>query len=303
MTEPVPTFAPVSARHDLEHVPLASPATTSGLLEVFRRRYLLRLMVRREIQARYARSLFGLAWSYINPTVRFFTFYFVFGVILNRGGNVQNFAIHLFSGMVLVHYFTETVTSGTRSLLRNKGVVQKMAMPRELFPFAAMLVSLYHTIPQLVILTTACVIVGWDPDVVGFAAALLGFALVLLFGTALGLMFSVFNVLLRDFGRIVQTFINMLPFTVPMMYPYSLVSARFGTGWAHDLVMANPVAEAVLLIQRGFWWNTTSEEYATSFPDDLWVRGFIMLGVCLVLIAVAQWVFSRLESKVPEMMT
>ena len=58
--------------------------------------------------------------------------------------------------MVLVHYFTETVNSGTRSLLSNKGVVQKMAMPRELFPFASMLVSLYHTIPQLIILTIAC---------------------------------------------------------------------------------------------------------------------------------------------------
>lgn len=303
MTEAVPARATVTARHDLSNVPLTSPATTSGLLEAFRRRYLLRLMVRREIQARYARSLFGLAWSYINPTVRFFTFYFVFGIILNRGQNVENFAIHLFAGMVLVHYFTETVTSGTRSLLRNKGVVQKMAMPRELFPFAAMLVSLYHTIPQVIILSTACVVAGWDPDLVGFAAAALGFVLVLLFGTALGLMFSVFNVLLRDFGRIVQTFINMLPFTVPMMYPYALVAERFGTGWKHDLVMANPVAEAVLLIQRGFWWNTTDERYADSFPADLWERGFIMLGICLVLIFFAQWVFSRLEGKVPEMLT
>ncbi len=91
--------------------------------------------------------------------MRFFTFYFVFGILLERG-NIQNFAIHLFAGMVLVHYFTETVNSGTRSLLPNKGVVQKMAMPRELFPFASMLVSLYHTIPQLIILTIACLARG-----------------------------------------------------------------------------------------------------------------------------------------------
>ena len=54
---------PVEIRHDLAHVPLASPARTSGVLEVFRRRHLLRLMVRREIQARYAGTAFGLAWS------------------------------------------------------------------------------------------------------------------------------------------------------------------------------------------------------------------------------------------------
>ena len=37
---------PVEVRHDLAHVPLAPPSRTSGVLEVFRRRYLLRLMVR-----------------------------------------------------------------------------------------------------------------------------------------------------------------------------------------------------------------------------------------------------------------
>ncbi|WP_244929539.1 ABC transporter permease [Nocardioides sp. W7] len=294
----------VAQRHHLEHIPLAPPGTTSGLLEVFRRRYLLRLMVRREIQARYARSFFGLAWSYINPAVRFLTFYFVFGLVLGRGMGVENFAIHLFAGMVLVHYFTESITSGTSSLLKNKGVVQKMAMPRELFPFASMLVSLYHTLPQLVILSGACVIAGWDPDLVGFAAALLGFAIVMLFGTAMGLMFSVFNVLLRDFGRIVQTFINMLPFTVPMMYPYSMIEAKFGGGIGHTIYMMNPATEAVLLMQRGFWYTTTDQTtYAESFPDDLWSRGLIMLAIGLVLLVVAQWVFTRYESKVPEMMT
>ena len=54
--------------------------------------------------------------------------------------------------MVLVTYFTESVTSGTRSLLSNRGVIGKMAMPREMFPVASMLVSLWHAIPQLIIL-------------------------------------------------------------------------------------------------------------------------------------------------------
>lgn len=57
--------APVEVRHDLANVPLTPPSRTSGVLEVFRKRYLLRLMVRREIQARYAGTGFGLAWSYI----------------------------------------------------------------------------------------------------------------------------------------------------------------------------------------------------------------------------------------------
>lgn len=307
--------ARVAIRHDLAHVPMRNPANTGGMLEVFRRRYLLRLMVRREIRARYMGSKFGLAWSYINPTVRFFTFYFVFGIILNRGA-IPHFAIHLFAGMVLVHYFTETFNSGTRSIMSNKAVVQKMALPREMFPIASMLVSLYHTGPQVVVLVIACLATGtFAPDAAGIGAALLGFTIVLVLGTAMGVMFSAINVLFRDFTRIVQTLTSMVPFSVPMMYPYTMVTERFGDGFWHDLYLLNPVAEAVMLIQRGFWITSVSDQdvrdaqatgalfedgVAANFPPHLYERGFAMLAFCLVFLVFAQWVFSRLDDRVPE---
>ena len=311
---------PVEVRHDLAHVPLAPPSKTSGILEVFRRRYLLRLLVRREIRARYAGTAFGLLWSYINPFTRFLTFYAVFGLLLGRGLGIENFAIHLFAGMVLVTYFTESVTAGTRSLLSNKGVIGKMAMPREMFPVASMLVSLWHAVPQLVILVLACLATGlfgggqmWVPDAVGMSAALLGFLLIMVFGTASGLMFSCVNVIFRDFQRIVQTFINMVPFTAPMMYPYWISYDRFPAFW-HQVYLANPVAEAVMLIQRGFWYPTCAPDCATmpnpngdgtmvpapEFADHLFTRGFIMLGIGLLLLLMGQWVFARLEKSIPE---
>lgn len=310
----------VEARHDLAHVPLAPPSRTSGVLEVFRRRYLLRLLVRREIRARYAGTAFGLLWSYINPFTRFLTFYAVFGLLLGRGLGIQNFAIHLFAGMVLVTYFTESVTAGTRSLLSNKGVIAKMAMPREMFPVASMLVSLWHAVPQLIILVIACVATGlfgggpiWVPDAVGMGAALLGFLLIMIYGTAFGLMFSCVNVIFRDFQRIVQTFINMVPFTAPMMYPYWISYDRFPRFW-HELYLANPVAEAVQLIQRGFWYPTCdgpcammpnpngdgSTIPAPEFADHLYTRGFIMLAVGVLMLLLGQYVFARLEKSIPE---
>jgi ABC-2 type transport system permease protein len=308
---------PVEIRHDLAHVPLAPPSRTSGALEVFRRRYLLRLMVRREIKARYAGTAFGLAWSYINPFTRFLTFYFVFGLLLGRGNGIQNFAIHLFAGMVLVNYFTESVTSGTRSLLSNKGVIAKMSMPREMFPVASMLVSLWHAVPQFLILVAACLFSGWYgggpmwvPDAFGMGAALLGLLLMMVYGTALGLMFSCVNVIFRDFQRIVQTFINMVPFTAPMMYPYHVVAdgERIPSDWL-SVYLGNPVAEAVMLIQRGFWYPTCAPDCAVDpttgaplpeFADNLIERGLVMLGVGLVLLVVSQWVFARLEKTIPE---
>ena len=135
----------VAHHHDLSGVPLAPPSANNGLFAVFQRRYLLRLLVRREISARYQGSFLGLLWSYVNPLAQFFVYFVVIGLFLQLHDNIPNFPIHIFSGLIIVHFFTETFGAGTRSIVRNKSIVVKMALPREMFPVATMLGSLYHS--------------------------------------------------------------------------------------------------------------------------------------------------------------
>ena len=73
----------------------------------------------------YAASALGLAWSYIQPAMRFGVYYLVMGLILNLHKGAPYFAMHLFTGMVVVHYFGETWNGGTRSIWANKSLVQK----------------------------------------------------------------------------------------------------------------------------------------------------------------------------------
>ncbi len=281
--------------------PLAPPAAKGGLVDVLRRRYVLRLLVRKEIQARYSGSFLGLFWSYVQPAIRFAMYFFVIGLVLRLHRNIEYFGIHMFAGIVAVHYFTETFTAGTRSIVRNSAIVKKMALPREMFPVASMLVSAFHVVPGMVILTVACVWVGWRPDAEGLAAGALGFALVTVLGTSLALLFSAANVFFRDFSNVVSTLTIFITWSVPMIYPFSKVASRFGA--AADYYLLNPMAEAVLLLQRCFWTGATddpAETARTHLPDNLFQLGFAHLGAALVLLVVAQVVFSRLENKFAE---
>ena len=290
-----------SAPHRVVDAPLVPPTSGNGLLEVFRRRYLLRLLVRREVSARYQGSFLGLLWSYINPLSQFLVYVVVIGYLFNLHEDVENFAIHLFAGLIVVHFFTETFNAGTRSIVRNKALVRKMAMPREMFPVASMLVSLYHVVPQLVILVVACLWSGWTPELVGMGAALLGLVLIMVLGTSLALLFSVANVFFRDFSSAVSVLTNFVRFSVPMIYPFSMVDERFH-GYT-EAYLANPLAEAVLLFQRAFWVGTTSDRDATiveHMPDHLFQRSLAALGGSLVILLVAQLVFTRLENRIPE---
>ncbi len=285
----------------LVDTPLRSPVPQGGLTGIFKHRYLLRLLVKREVTARYHGSFLGMLWSYINPLVQFLMYLFIFTLLIGRGGSMEHYAIHVFAAMMVVSLFTETIGAGTRSIVRNSSLLQKSAMPRETFPLASLLVSIYHLWPEFVILGVALMIVGWAPDPAAIGAGLLGYSIIIVFALALALMLSVGQVFLRDTGQFVAVVNNFIRFGVPMMYPYSLVAERFH---GHtELYLSNPIAIAVLLVQRCFWIPTNSDQaeaIAVHMPDHLYTRGWIALAAAVVLLVVAQKVFTRFENKIPE---
>ena len=282
--------------------PLVAPGERGGLHHVFHERYLLKLLVKKELAARYQGSLLGLFWSYVQPAVRFVAYYVIIGLVLGMDRGMTNFPIHIFAGMVIVHYFTETFSAGTRSIVKNKKLIQKLPLPRELFPVASMLVSLYHTLPQMLILLVGVLVIGWDPTLYDLGAGLLGFVTIGVFGMALALIFSAANVFFRDFQAIVATFMIFVTWSVPMIYPYDRVERLVGGTVWEQVYLANPIANSVVLFQQLFWVPTVppDAQYPAVMPDDLYARGLIILAVCLVFLAIAQRVFTRLEGKFAE---
>ncbi|HLN78641.1 MAG TPA: ABC transporter permease [Nocardioidaceae bacterium] len=282
--------------------PLVAPGDQGGLHNVFRQRYLLKLLVGKELAARYQGSVLGLFWSYVQPAVKFTAYYFVMGYIFQLHRDIEHFEFHLFAGMVMVHYFTETFSAGTRSIVRNKRIIQKLPLPRELFPVASMLVSAYHTVPQMVLLLIGVLVVGWDPSLYDLSAGILGFAIVATYGVALALIFSAANVYFRDFQNIVATFTIFVTWSVPMIYPYDRIEKLFGGTWIEQVYLMNPIADGVLLMQQLFWVPTVGPEspYPVVMPDYLMTRGVIVLVACGIMLVFAQKFFTRLEGKFVE---
>jgi ABC-2 type transport system permease protein len=179
--------------------------------------------------------------------------------------------------------------------------VQKMAVPREMFPVASMLVSLFHVVPQVVILLIATLISGWRPDPMGLVLGVMGLLISMTLGTALALMFSAANVFLRDISNAVNVLSNFVRFGVPMMYPYSLVAQKFR---GHTTIyLLNPITEAVLSFQRAFWVGATSHPahtVADDMPPHLFWLAIRALLFSLVILAFAQSTFTRLERRIPE---
>lgn len=173
---------------------LTRPGLGRGFSDLRQSGFLLKLLVRKELKVRYRGSVLGLLWSYVKPGVQFIVFYIALGVFLGleksarNPDGLANYAIYLFSGIILINFFSEALGNAARSIVNNGNLIKKIYLPRELFPVASVWVSAVHFFPQLVILLVACIFAGWTPTAFQLISAVVGFVIVGLLATGLGLL-------------------------------------------------------------------------------------------------------------------
>lgn len=274
---------------------LVKPGSGRGLLDVYGDRFLLKLLVRKEIKVRYRGSVLGLMWSYVKPLVQFLIYFVALGIFLNLQRGTPNYAIYLFSGIVLVNFFTESLSNATRSIVDNRDLIRKIYLPRELFPVATVWVSAAHFLPQLLVLVGACLIVGWTPSILQLAAVILIFLMVAVLGTGLGLLFGAVNVYFRDSENIVEMIVMVVTWASPVLYLWTMVEEAMGQWfWIYQL---NPMTVAVQVFHWAFWEPTLKADQlvADAMPPGLltlWLP--VALLITLAVLFIGQLTFRRL---------
>lgn len=274
---------------------LIKPGSGHGLLDVYRDRFLLKLLVRKEIKVRYRGSVLGLLWSYVKPLVQFLIYFVALGIFLNLQRGTPNYAIYLFSGIVLVNFFTESLSNATRSIVDNRDLIRKIYLPRELFPVATVWVSAAHFLPQLVVLIGACLLVGWAPTLLQLAAVVLVFLMVAVLGTGLGLLFGALNVYFRDSENIVDMIVMVVTWASPVLYLWTMVQKVMGDWfWVYQL---NPMTVAVEVFHWSFWEPTLKPDQLVNDATPpgmltLWLP--VALLITLAVLFVGQLTFRRL---------
>lgn len=279
-----------------------TPGRGRGILDVIRYRYLLRLLIGKSTSLRYRNSVLGWFWSYVRPTVQFLVYYLVVGQILGMHRNLPSFPLYLFSGLVLVNLFNETLSAATSSIVSNKALVRKIYLPRELFPLAAIVGAFTHFLPQLAVLVFVSLLFGWVPTIGSIAMILTGIAVVIAFVVGLGLFFSAVNVRFRDAGNVVEIIRTIATWSVPILYSWAMVAeAAKDIPWLFHLYMSNPLAVAVELFHHAFWATLPGVQAHRPAPANLtWAPGFewhllAAGGVIVFSLVVGQYVFRRCE--------
>jgi ABC-2 type transport system permease protein len=273
---------------------LIAPGGGIGLADVFRRRYLLSLIVRKEVQIRYRGSVLGWMWSYVKPLVQFAVFYLAIGVFLGMNGRVEFFPLYLLSGITIVTFFNEAFTNGTRSLVDNAALIKKIYLPREMFPVASMMIAGVNILPQIAVLVVIALFFGWVPSILHIAALLLALFIIASLATGLGLLFGAVNVTFRDAQSFVEIITMCAVWASPVMYQWEMVADKVPQ-WLFVAYRLNPLTVSVELFHYGIWYPLSPA--GGQLIPNMWVYAGIATLTSLLLLFAGQLVFRRLEGR------
>lgn len=273
---------------------LTAPGQGRGLVDVLGNRYLLTLIVRKEVQVRYRGSVLGILWSYIKPGIQFVVFYVALGVFLGLNKGVENYAVYLFSGIIAMNFFNEAFGNAARSVVGNGNLIKKIYLPRQLFPVSSLWVAVVHFVPQVIVLLVACVVTGWRPGPAEVGAVVVGTIIIATFSLGLGLIFATANVFFRDAENFVDLIGMVATWASPVLYMWTMVADAIPQFlW---LYFANPLTVAVELFHYGFWQPTTAGGGLWSVPPHLFsIWTPVALVVSLGLLVGGDRMFGRFE--------
>jgi len=177
----------------------------------------------REVQGRYRGSYLGLFWALLTPFCMLAAYTFVFNVIFKARwaedprDNWLDFALRLFSGIIVFNVFAESVTAAPLLIVRNPNYVKKVVFPLEILPASTAGAAVIHSL------------VGWVIVLLGvfvtdhrlyWTSLYLPLLYVPLIALTLGVCWFVaaLGVFLRDLPQVVTVLVQLLMFLSPVFY-------------------------------------------------------------------------------------
>src|SRR5436305_5141756 len=93
-------------------------------------------LTKREVKGRYTQSLFGIGWAIAQPLATMAVFTLVFSRLGQIPSGGVPYPLFAYAALVPWFFFSNSVSSGTISLVTYRNIVTKTYFPREIVPLA-----------------------------------------------------------------------------------------------------------------------------------------------------------------------
>jgi ABC-type polysaccharide/polyol phosphate export permease len=251
-----------------------------GLATFWRRRWLLKYLIQRQVTRNYKKSYLGLSWILLSPLVWVFFLTLIFSDSVGiRIRPVEehpnlNFGLYLYCGLLPFLAFSEAMSKGMNSIRGSSGLVQKVIFPLELLPFTNTIASMVDKFFGVGALLIVVLLFGRD---LHWTALVLPLIVVLQVVFIMGLTYvmAVLGTYLPDLGEVMRPVIRGMFFLTPIIWTPDRLpeSIRWVVDYNPLAYLVNAYREIVLF---GHLPGGLSTLYFTLFSVFLFIAGFAL---------------------------
>lgn len=271
----------------------------SGLFEK-KNRVLLYELVKTDFKLRYQGSFLGILWSVLKPLMLFAVMYTVFVKFLKFTDGTPQYPIVLLLGISLWSFFTEATSVGMNSIVGRGDILRKINFPKYIVILSAMATSLISLTINLVVVVIFALFSGIDFT---WLVLLTPFSIIQFFLLAFGvaLFLSTLYVKFRDIGHIWDVVLQVLFYSMPIIYPLTLVSNYHILGLeVQQIMLLNPAAQIIQDIRHNLISPTTVP--TTWSTVDTWWLAIIPVVLTILILIIGARYFAKNSKKFAEIL-
>ncbi len=197
-----------------------------------------------ELRQRNMNTVLGSLWHVLNPLFQAAIYYFLFGIVLDSRGGIENFAAWLIIGLITFGFTQKIIASCSDIIVNRLAMLRTLNFPAGILPVSVTLGELLAHGPALLVVLVVAATVS-TPS----AMWLLLIPLVLIqavMSLGLGLVAARVTVHFRDFSQILGHLLKMWLFASGVIFPIDGAPE----GWIRDTLQANP-AYVFIQLTRG----------------------------------------------------
>ena len=192
------------------------------LRETLRYQDLILQLVRRDIVARYKRSVLGVAWTMLNPLAMMVVMTIVFSQLFH---SVPGYPAYILSGLLVWTFFNQTTSAIINSLVWGGAFFQRIYVPRSAFAISAMGTGIVNLLLSLIPLLGVMLLVKIPirPSIIFVPIPIL---LLACFALGVGLLVSSMAIFFPDVVEMYQVFLLIWFYITPIIYPIKIIPER-----------------------------------------------------------------------------
>ena len=200
------------------------------LKDLYIRKDLMLYLVTSGLKSQHRNNFLGYFWWLLDPLLGILIYYFVVVVIFNRGS--PDFGVYLVVGMVVWRWLGSTVSSASKAIIGQAGVISQVYLPKAIFPIGAALTQLINFGFGLLVIAIFCLFLRVAPGL-----RLLWLPLIVLaqlfFMIALAVFTAYVCVFIRDIDNTLNHLMRLWFFGSPVIWQADVFPSRFH--WVLDI--------------------------------------------------------------------